>query len=347
MAYAPPTVSAAAQALPRRRARSLVGAPRLSVLIVNYRQWEKTEELVRELIASAALRTGQIEVVIVDNHSPAHPFAKKLRRLPGVSLRRWERNHGFARAVNEGCRLSRGDWFLLLNPDMTLSEGFADSVLELAERVTTTDPHAGIIGFHLRNSDGSQQLSSGPFPTLTSTLLRLALPRKQRKYQSTRSLERCRVPWVTGCCLLMRRKCLEELAGLDEDYFLYYEDVDLCLRAWQHGWTVWFEPNLAVVHHHPLQSRAVPAALRMVTRHSLLTYGSKHWPRWQSHLLARIVRLESWIRRSWAWWRGDPHQATLFRELSAMAGEIRRGEHQAARRRLDRAVQKIDVRVGV
>src|SRR5207249_7515050 len=60
-----------------------------------------------------------------------------------------------------------------------------------------------------------------------------------------KTLERCRVPWVTGCCLLVRRECLEELGGLDEDYFLYYEDVDLCLRARKRGWTVWYEPNLA------------------------------------------------------------------------------------------------------
>src|SRR5262249_8797887 len=163
---------AAVKALPRGQGKPALRTPRLSVVIVNYRQWEKTAELVRQLSASPAWRGGSVEIIIVDNHSPAHPVAKKLRRLPGVSLRRWERNHGFARAVNEGCRLSRGDWFLLLNPDMTLSESFVDGVLELADALEASDDRAGIVGFHLRNSDGSQQLSSGPFPTLGSTVFR-------------------------------------------------------------------------------------------------------------------------------------------------------------------------------
>src|SRR5262249_3963144 len=155
------------------------------------------------------------------------------------------------------------------------------------------------------------------------------------------------VPWVTGCCLLVRRACLEDLGGLDEDYFLYYEDVDLCLRAKKRGWSVAYDPNLAVVHHHPLHGRTVPAALRLVTRHSLLTFAAKHWPRWHFRLLARIIHVESWAHRLWAWWRGDTKQAAFFRELGVLTAELRRGEHEAARRRLDRAVQRIDVRIGV
>ena len=119
---------------------------------------------------------------------------------------------------------------MLLNPDTTLSEGFLDGVLALANQLEANDPRAGIVGFHLRNSDGARQLSTGRFPSLVSTLLRLALPRSRRKYQVQRTPERCPVSWVTGCCLLLRRACLQDLNGLDEEYFLYYEDVDLCLR---------------------------------------------------------------------------------------------------------------------
>jgi len=324
-----------------------LGLPRLSVVIVNYRQWEQTAELVRQLLSATCLRRGDAEIVIIDNHSPFHPLAKKLRRLPQVSLRRWGRNHGFARAVNEGCRLSQGDWFLLLNPDTTLSEGFVDSALALADQLAMTDPRAGIVGFHLRDSDGAQQLSSGPYPTLLSTLARLALPRRRRKYKAIRGIQRQTVPWVTGCCLLLRRACLQELGGLDEEFFLYYEDVDLCLRARQRGWTVWYEPSLAVVHHNPLHNRPVPAALRLVTRHSLLTYGQKHWPRWQFRLLAQIVRAEAWARRAGAWWRGDGQQARNYRQLSALTRALQQGDDAAARKNLEQAIQRLDLRVGV
>ncbi len=326
--------------------RPTTGLPRLSVVVVNYRQWDQTAELVRQLLLSACVRRGDAEVVIVDNHSPPHPAARKLRRSAGVSVRRWGANRGFARAVNEGCRLSQGEWFLLLNPDTTLSEGFLDGVHALADRLAD-EPRAGIVGFHLRNSDGSRQLSTGSFPTLTSTLARLLLPRSRRKYQVPRATERCRVPWVTGCCLLVRRDCLQELGGLDEEFFLYYEDVDLCLRARQRGWSVCFEPNLAVVHHNPLHHRSVPAVLRMVTRHSLLTYAAKHWPRWQARLLCGVVRTEALARRLWAWWQRDPAEGRAFAELGAVAAEMARGERRAALARITRAIRSVDVRVGV
>lgn len=321
-----------------------VGVPRLSVVIVNYRQWDQTAALVRHLQNSPALNRGDAEIVIVDNHSPKHPLVKRLRRQPHVSLRRWPSNRGFARAVNEGCRLSQGDWFLLLNPDTTPSEEFLDGVVAMLDRL---EPRAGIVGFHLRNSDGSKQLSAGPFPTLLSTIARVFLPRSRRKYHTMRSAKRCRAAWVTGCCLLVRRDCLRDVGGLDEDYFLYYEDVDLCRRAAKRGWSVWYEPNLNVVHHHPLHQRAVPAVLRVVTRHSLMTYAAKHWPRWQFRLLTRIVQVEAAWRRLGAWWSADAKEARLFAALADICRDLRADDAAAAQKRIEQAIRHLDVRIGV
>ena len=135
--------------------------------------------------------------------------------------------------------------------------------------------NAGIIGFHLP-WDGTQPSVPWALPTLISAVERSCFTR--RKYHTLRSQERCQVDWVTGCCLLLRGDCLRDLGGLDEEFFLYYEDVDLCRRARARGWSVWYEPNLTIVHHHPLHQRSVPAVLRMVTRHSLMIYAAKHWP---------------------------------------------------------------------
>src|SRR5205823_5398481 len=123
----------------------------------------------------------------------------------GVSLRRWRSNHGFARAVNEGCRLSQGDWLLLLNPDTSVPPGFLDSVLDRADDLVTHEPSAGIVGFRLANDDGSRQLSTGRFPTLAGTLIGRLWPRCSRKYTPPATPGRARVDWVTGCCLLLRR----------------------------------------------------------------------------------------------------------------------------------------------
>ncbi len=334
--YLPPALP------PLRLAPALT--PRLSIVVVNYHQWRDTAGLVHQLRGSPCLERGAAEVVVVDNHAARCRTAARLRRTPGVSLRRWRRNHGFARAVNEGCRLSRGEWVLLLNPDITLDPGFIDAALALADRRAADHPRLGVVGFRLRNPDGSAQPSTGPFPTLAGTLSRLLLPRRIRKYDAGPADMRRPVDWATGCCLLVRRACWEELGGLDPDYFLYYEDVDLCRRARARGWAVAYEPTPSAVHHHPLHGRAVPPHLRLVTRHALMTYALKHWPAWQRRVLAGIVRLEAWARRTTAHLKGDAGMAEVFCELDGIAADLGRGRQGAAGRRLRRVIRRLEER---
>jgi GT2 family glycosyltransferase len=318
--------------------------PRLSVVIVNYLAWHDTANLVRQLRTSACLRSGEAEVVVIDNHSPNHPLVPRLRRMQGLSLRRWRRNRGFARAVNEGCRLSRGDWVLLLNPDMTLDPAFLDEVLDRADRLSAADPAAGIVGFRLRNPDGSRQLSTGQFPTLSGTLGRLLLPRWRRKYDIPPAGWRSQVDWVTGCCLMVRRVCWDRLGGFDPQFFLYYEDVDLCRRAGAAGWTVWFEPAPSAIHHHPLHGRPVPAHLRVITRHALLSYARKHWSNWQFRALAWLVRAEAWLRQLWCHRAGDADALQAFANLGAIAADLAGGRRRAAGARLQRMVRQEEYR---
>jgi GT2 family glycosyltransferase len=311
------------------------------VVLVNYHQWQDTVGLVGQLLADPCAGRGEAEVVVVDNHSPADSVTAALRRRPGVSLRRWGRNRGFARAANEGCRLSRGRWLLLLNPDMSVADTFLGDVLALTE---TVPDDAGIIGFGLRHEDGSCQLSAGPFPTLLSTLAGLTLPRARRKYLDLDTDRPAEVDWVTGCCLLLRRDCFEQLGGFDRNFFLYYEDVDLCRRARAQGWSVWYEPRIRLVHHRPLHTRTVPPALRLFTRHALLTYAARHWPAWQFQALAALVGGDAWFRQAWADWYREGEAVTVFGELRALAGELAEGRTRSARRRLERVVKEEDQR---
>ncbi len=317
--------------------------PQLSVVIVNYRQWENTAGLVKQLRSSHAIRTRKSEILIVDNHSPRHPLVPKLRRCPGLSLRRWGRNRGFARAVNEGSRLSQGEWLLLLNPDMTLPPNFLDQVLEYTQRLKREHPEVGIVGLGLRNSDGTVQHSAGFFPTLARTLRGLLVSRSRRKYRQLSKDRPSEVDWVTGCCMLLRRDCLDQLDGLDPDFFLYYEDVDLCRRAKSLGWSVLFNPNIFAFHHHPLHQRQVPATLRVVTRHSLLTYGKKHWPSWHFQLLAGIVGWEAWLRKTIAAGQGNDQRAYLFAELSLLTKEMASGKTKAANKRIRMLTRSCDL----
>jgi len=329
---------------PVQRTRRLTLTPRLSVIIVNYHDWDETACLVRQLRASAALSRGDAEVIVVDNNSPRPARGSialgSLRRHPGMTLRRWRRNRGFARAVNEGCRLARGDWVLLLNPDVTLAPGFLTQALRTAERRLGEDSALGVVGFRLLNPDGTRQPSTGPFPTLAGSMARLLLPRWLRKYNLLSPEEAGPVDWATGCCLLVRRACWERLGGFDRDFFLYYEDVDFCRRAGAAGWTVAFEPSVSVVHHHPLHARAVPPYLRLVTRHALLTYAGKHWPRWQVRVLASLIGAEARVRAFAARRQGDRGAARVFTQLGRLATDLVRGDKAAAQRRLLRVVYR-------
>jgi N-acetylglucosaminyl-diphospho-decaprenol L-rhamnosyltransferase len=340
---APPTTPAALAlrtSAPARRPS--VETPQLSVVIVNFCQWRNTARLTRQLRRSEAVRRGAAEIVIVDNHSPAHRVRNRLRRMSGVSVVLNSRNRGFAKAVNRGSRLSRGEWVLLLNPDVTVPDGFLDEVLDAAQRWPASDPKAGVIGFQLRHRDGTRQASAGSFPTLLSTVGGLLLPRARRKCRHQSLTNRRPVPWVTGGCLLVRRDCFEQLGGMDENFFLYYEDVDFCRRAQRAGWSVWYEPALQVTHHFPLHARKVPPPLRLVTRHALLTYSRKHWPGWQTAVVGGMVWLEATAREAMARWRGETDAAGCFRQLRALAGDELRGRVASARMRVRNATGFLD-----
>jgi N-acetylglucosaminyl-diphospho-decaprenol L-rhamnosyltransferase len=321
---------------------STIETPQLSVVIVNFCQWRNTARLTRQLRHCEAIRRGAAEIVIVDNHSPTHRSVRKLRKLSGVNIFFNSTNAGFARAVNRGSNISRGDWVLLLNPDVTVPEGFLDEVLEAAQRWPARDPSAGVIGFQLINRDGSPQASAGAFPTFASTLKGLFVPRSRRKCQHLDDVQRSDVPWVTGGCFLVRRDCFEELGGLDEQFFLYYEDVDFCQRARQAGWSVWYEPSLSATHHFPLHSRKVPPPLRLITRHALLTYAQKHWSSWQTKLLAGVIFTEAKARQFLAQRRGDPRASACYDELSKLVQDHLAGRQESIQQRIRQAAAFLD-----
>ncbi len=296
----------------------------LAVVVVNFCQWQNTTRLVRQLRRSVAVREQRAEIRVIDNGSPSHPLAARVSRLRGVAVRRYDDNLGFATAVNRGCQQTASEWILLLNPDITVPDGFLDDVLNFVARNDVASD-VGVIGFRLQNRDGTPQPSAGSFPTFARTLAGLFLSRDRRKCNENPGTERRPVEWVTGGCLLVRRECFAQLRGLDESFFLYYEDVDFCQRANANGWRVVFDPSLAVTHHWPLHARHVPAPLRLITRHALLTYARKHWPAWQSRLLSALVWSEASVRQVFARFRGDTANRDCYRRLRQMVREVAAG----------------------
>jgi GT2 family glycosyltransferase len=334
--HPPPAAEAGTTRAHAPRRAAAPPAVELTVVVVNFCQWKNTARLVHQLRRAAAVRTGVVHIQVLDNGSPTHPFAGRVGRMRGVSVRHLNRNVGFAAAVNRGCRLTGGPWVLLLNPDTTVPDGFLDDALGAIARAEAT-PDAGAIGFRLLNRDGTPQPSAGPFPTFARTLAGVFLPRDRRKCRANPGGARRPVEWATGGCLLLRRACFDQLGGLDESFFLYYEDVDFCRRAADRGWGVWFDPGLEVTHHWPLHARRVPPPLRLVTRHALLTYARRHWSGWQARALSAAVWAEAAVRQAWAAVRGESEAARCFGHLRKLVGDVAAGRTRAAAERVRHA----------
>src|SRR3954469_21537060 len=115
-----PPQRAPARIAPRTRPAAL----QVSVVVINYCQWRNTDRVTRQLLDADAIGAGTADVIVVDNDSPADSTQARLCRTEGVSLKQFDRNTGFARAANEGCRLAGGNWVLLLNPDTAVADGF-------------------------------------------------------------------------------------------------------------------------------------------------------------------------------------------------------------------------------
>jgi GT2 family glycosyltransferase len=299
--------------------------PELTVVIVNYNGWPDVLRLADVLTRAPEVVSGRCEVVVVDNASDQPPPKGFPTGQNGPRLIVRPDNGGFAAGVNAGWRASRGRWLLLLNFDVEMGPSFPADVLALIDQFEARPGGTpGIVGLGLRDPDGSAQPSVGPFPDLFRALWTPLLPRARRVYRRARPGP---VDWATGACLLVRSDLMAAVGGMDEDFFLYYEEVALCRTAWEKGWRVEFAPSVEVVHLRPLQVRPLTPRTRVITRHSKLLYFFKHLPRWQFRGLARVVAAEAAVRGAWARCRGDIEAARSWRAIGAMvAAWVESGE---------------------
>jgi N-acetylglucosaminyl-diphospho-decaprenol L-rhamnosyltransferase len=299
--------------------------PIVTVVIVNFQSWPDTERLVESLLGTPEVETGLVQVVVVDNASEGSPPLSLETSRPGLQLILRNENGGFAVGVNTGWRASRTSWLLLLNPDVSVPEGFLNRVVSLARRYETDHGSPGVVGFALRNPDGTRQPSVGKFPTLLRSAWEQLIPRSRRKYQAVWRTKPGTVDWVTGACVLVSARMLEGLGGLDEDFFLYYEEVALCRSASRGGWRVEFDPSIEVVHLRPLQNRPVSARMRVITRHSKLLYFRKHLPRWEFLGLCLVVAAEARWGAVWSRVRGRKDEARAWRTVAEIERTLRQG----------------------
>jgi GT2 family glycosyltransferase len=305
----------------------VLARPRLAIVIVNFEGWPDVGRLVAALAAAGEVAEGRCEVVVVDNGSTGPIPDAFLDPPPGVRLVPLDTNGGFAAGVNAGWRATAAPWLLLLNPDVVAGPELVGRVLA---RLDAFEGRPGgppaIVGFALRNADGTRQGSVGAPPSLARCLWEPLIPRPRRKYQPAWRTRPGPVPWVTGACALVRAEVLERLGGMDDEFFLYYEEVALCRSVRRLGGSVEYDPGVEVVHLRPLQGRRPSPKLRVITRHSKLLYFLKHLPAWEFLALSWLVAAEARARGAWAALRGRADEARAWRAVGALAATMRRGQ---------------------
>lgn len=268
--------------------------PRISVLIPTH---NGTTWLGKTLGCLPAAAAGlPFEVVLVDNAS-TDETASIVQKVPGVTLLRNEANLGFSRAVNQAAAASQGDILVVINQDLYLEPGSLETIYEFLSS------NKAVAGGQLSFADGSYQASCGPFPTLTGTLWRLLLPKNIRKNNlfPPRPSEARAVDWVTGAFIGLHRDIFDRIEGFDEDYFMYYEDVDFCLRAHRAGFHSYFLPSAKAVHVEPHSARKhVPDWLRREIRLSQMTFFRKHRPAWEQGVINTLNRAY-FAANGWQW----------------------------------------------
>lgn len=228
----------------------------VTIIIVNWNAKELLRQCLRSLYVTAC--NVAFEVYVVDNNSSDGSTEIVKSEFPQIKLIENKRNEGFARANNKALCHAKGRYVLLLNSDTVVLDRTLDKMLAFMDE----HREAGVVGCKLINKDGSLQLSAAWFSTLATALLGSnivpkALGRlfKIKKFPGQTFLmakeheETQDVDWVVGACMLVRHEIINEVGLLDENLFLYGEEIEWCFRIKKGGWRIIYFPDAKVIHY--------------------------------------------------------------------------------------------------
>jgi len=302
----------------------------VSIVIVSF----NTRDVLRDCLRSVYREVGslRVQVIVVDNASVDGSAAMIEQEFPDALLMRSEVNLGFGRANNLGFQSARGRYIVLLNSDAFLTEG------SLARSVAYMDaiPTAGLADGRLIGRDGEWQPSARMFPTFFSDLIVLSVlaarvPRSRLFGRFGRTwanpMDAANVDWVPGAFSILRAETLAAVGAFDPRFFLYYEEVDLCLRIKQKGYSICYWPDIVIVHIGGESSRQVRslqlsrtgAQLTLWRMRSMLLYYRKH------HGLIAWCAMGSeavwyWLRSQRRRWSKSPdRRASAHTDLSMIS----------------------------
>lgn len=294
-------------------------AAELDICIVSWR----TRDLLRACLQSLAGEDEAVRVIVVDNASGDGTVEMVESEFPTVHLVANRENVGFAAANNQALRASEAAFALLLNPDTEVRPGALGALLE----VFGEEPRAGAVAAQLLLPDGSIQRSCRGFP-LPAPLLYDALglsclfPHSETvgsyrmRYWGHDTRREVDQPMASA--LALRRAACDQIARdgigpFDEDFSLYFNDVDLCYRLHQAGWRIIFEPKARVLHRHGQSTRQVRPAAILDSHRSLIRFYRKHCRGsvgWLGYTAVTLCAwLTMWPRAALAWVAGRVRRA--------------------------------------
>jgi N-acetylglucosaminyl-diphospho-decaprenol L-rhamnosyltransferase len=268
----------------------------IAVVLVTYESAEDLPACIASLPRAAA--PHELEILVVDNAS--RDDSAGVGRTLGAKVVESHRNLGYSRAANRGAAETAAPWLLVANPDTLLAPGSLARLVATAE----ADPRIACIGPRLRNLDGSDYPTGRRFPSLLvgglHALLGPVWPDNPatRRYHLT-DLDRtrpARVDWVSGACMLLRRSAFDAVGGFDGSYFMYFEDMDLCLRLARAGWKIVLEPRAIVEHVVGGSTRSAPYRKVLDHHRSTLRFYRRRYARDPRLVLLPLVAAALLVR---------------------------------------------------
>lgn len=253
--------------------------PTVSIITVGMNHRAFMQNLLESLYRTAVPET-KVEMIYVDNCSSDGSVGMISENYPQVKIIKNSTPLGFGANNNVGVKNASGKYVAIINPDITLQENSVDSLVRFYENL----PYDALLVPKLLNPDGTLQYSARGFITFQTFYERLKT-RGNDKAQSAALTNYLMtdidagkvqfVDWAIGAAFFMSRDLYNKLGGFDEDYFLYVEDTDLCLRAWKQGNPVIYVPQSEMVHNH-MRSSSRKIKPAMMHLKSYLTYFRKH-----------------------------------------------------------------------
>jgi len=261
----------------------------LSVILVNFNDRAHLGDCLSSL--GNGTRGLAAEVILVDNHSQDGSQELVRASFPWVRLIQNAENIGYAKANNVGIKASRGNFILFLNTDTVVPPEVLPSLLgELKAK-----PELGAVGPALVHENNKCQVSFGRRVSFFAEILQKFILNPYYKKALNHSSKPREVWWVSGACLLARRTAVEDAGFFDETFFIYFEDIDLCVRMRKKGWKLVFFPGLRIIHAGGATTSARKFQTRLEYRRSQLYFYRKHSSRLSVFFLKLYLRFNFFL----------------------------------------------------